>query len=100
MGKAAKEQLGREIREICRPEIDEYVDCCVGRFWTMMACKPEALRMRRCMKKHEGNPEYVDRRMTEILAQREKNGESVVNNADGRTRERRALYNRAILPQV
>jgi len=97
--KAAKEQLGKEIREICRPEIDEYVDCCVGRFWTIMVCKPEALRMRRCMKKQE-TPEYVERRMAEILASREASGESVVNNMDGRTRERRALYNRAILPKV
>merc|ERR1719329_920367 len=96
--KAAKQVLGKEIREMCRPEIDEYVDCCVGRLWTIMACKREALLMRRCMKNIE-TPEFVEKRMREIMAEREAAGESIVNNyGKGATRERRALYNKAILP--
>merc|ERR1712139_397401 len=64
--KAAKEQLGREVREICRPEIDEYVDCCVGRLFSIFQCKPHSLRMRRCMNKVE-TPEWVERRTAEVL---------------------------------
>mmetsp|Transcript_40944 Transcript_40944/g.64926 ORF Transcript_40944/g.64926 Transcript_40944/m.64926 type:complete len:203 (-) Transcript_40944:84-692(-) len=97
--KGAREALGKELREKCRPEIDEYIDCCVGRIFTMFACRPEALKMRVCLKKLE-KPEFIEQRMTELLKKREESGESVVNNADGRTRERRALYNRAILPTV
>merc|ERR1712151_395456 len=94
------DEIGREIREACRPEIDEYVDCCVGRIWTITACKPHALRMRRCMKKIE-TPEFVERRTGEILAERESSGTSIINNVGkGVTRERRALYNRAILSEV
>eukprot|EP00747_Dinoflagellata_sp_TGD_P182415 gnl/TRDRNA2_/TRDRNA2_36660_c0_seq1.p1 gnl/TRDRNA2_/TRDRNA2_36660_c0~~gnl/TRDRNA2_/TRDRNA2_36660_c0_seq1.p1 ORF type:complete len:195 (-),score=44.18 gnl/TRDRNA2_/TRDRNA2_36660_c0_seq1:145-729(-) len=98
--KAARAELGREIREACRPEIDEYIDCCVGRIWTMMACKPKAIAMRRCMKKIE-TPEYVDKRLEEIMRERESAGTSVVNNVrKGATRERRALYNKAINAEV
>lgn len=98
--KAVREEIGREIREVCRPEIDDYVDCCVGRMWTMMQCKKPALIMRRCMKQIE-TPEYVERRTREILTEREQSGKSILNNeAAGKTRQRRALYNRAILPQV
>ena len=98
--KAVREQIGREIREVCRPEIDEYIDCCVGRVWTMMQCKKYALLMRRCMRKVE-TPEFVERRTAELLKEREEQGKSIVNNmGKGATRERRALYNRAILPEV
>merc|ERR1712176_1242293 len=84
----------------CRPEIDEYIDCCVGRLFSVLACKPKALMMRRCMKKIE-TPEWVERRTAEVLAQREASGQSFVNNATtGVTRERRAMYNRSILPTV
>mmetsp|Transcript_144721 Transcript_144721/g.360784 ORF Transcript_144721/g.360784 Transcript_144721/m.360784 type:complete len:181 (+) Transcript_144721:112-654(+) len=98
--KAVREQLGREIREICRPEIDEYIDCCVGRIFSIFQCKPHSLRMRRCMNKIE-TPEWVDRRTAELLAEREATGESLINNVGkGATRERRAMYNRAILSEV
>mmetsp|Transcript_68222 Transcript_68222/g.211072 ORF Transcript_68222/g.211072 Transcript_68222/m.211072 type:complete len:177 (-) Transcript_68222:12-542(-) len=98
--KAVRNLVGKEVRETCRPEIDEYVDCCVGRIFTLSACKPLALRMRRCMKKVE-TPEFVERRTAEIMAEREHTGESLVNNAaKGTTRERRAMYNRAILSKV
>mmetsp|Transcript_33176 Transcript_33176/g.50126 ORF Transcript_33176/g.50126 Transcript_33176/m.50126 type:complete len:180 (+) Transcript_33176:60-599(+) len=98
--KAVHEQIGKEIREMCRPEIDEYVDCCVGRVFTLLQCKPYAFRLRRCIAKVE-TPEFVSRRTKELLAEREANGESILNNATkGTTRERRAMYNRAILSNV
>jgi len=98
--KAVREQLGKEIREICRPEIDEYVDCCVGRIFTVFRCKPKAFIMRRCMRQVE-TPEWIEKRQSEILAEREAKGLSLVNNTgSGQTRERRALYNKAFLPQV
>ncbi|CAK0898265.1 unnamed protein product, partial [Prorocentrum cordatum] len=97
---AVREQIGKEVRQACAPEIDEYVDCCVGRWFSLMACKPHALRMRRCMKKIE-TPEYVERRTAELMKERETAGESIVNNqGKGATRGRRAMYNRAILPEV
>eukprot|EP00811_Abedinium_folium_P013082 NODE_22153_length_720_cov_4.853288.p1 GENE.NODE_22153_length_720_cov_4.853288~~NODE_22153_length_720_cov_4.853288.p1 ORF type:complete len:200 (+),score=34.13 NODE_22153_length_720_cov_4.853288:89-601(+) len=98
--KACKEIIGAEVREVCRPEIDEYVDCCVGRIFTINACKPHSLRMRRCLKRVE-TPQFVERRIKELLAEREANGTSILNNtAKGASRERRALYNSAILPMV
>mmetsp|Transcript_35181 Transcript_35181/g.101096 ORF Transcript_35181/g.101096 Transcript_35181/m.101096 type:complete len:189 (-) Transcript_35181:47-613(-) len=98
--KAVRETLGREIREICRPEIDEYIDCCVGRLFTVFQCKPHSLRMRRCMNKVE-TPEWVEQRTKEVMVERESTGSSLVNNAaKGTTRERRAMYNKAILPEV
>nr|ABV22354.1 conserved hypothetical protein [Noctiluca scintillans] len=98
--KAARDVLGAEIRELCRPEIDEYVDCCVGRLWSIWTCKPKAFQMSRCIKRHE-EPEFVDRRMKEIMSEREARGESILNNTSkGATRERRALYNRAIASSV
>merc|ERR1712014_177428 len=100
MGKAVRERIGEEIREMCQPEIDEYVDCCVGRIFTMLQCKKQALVMRRCMAQKE-TPEYVARRTKELIAERETCGESVVNNVGkGATRQRRSQYNRAILPEV
>eukprot|EP00931_Biecheleriopsis_adriatica_P075449 TRINITY_DN49303_c0_g1_i1.p2 TRINITY_DN49303_c0_g1~~TRINITY_DN49303_c0_g1_i1.p2 ORF type:complete len:193 (+),score=47.52 TRINITY_DN49303_c0_g1_i1:35-580(+) len=98
--KAVKEKIGAEIREMCLPEIDEYVDCCVGRIFSIMACKKQALVMRKCLAEKE-TPEFIKRRTAEILAEREAEGASVVNNASkGTTRQRRAQYNRAILPEV
>jgi len=98
--KEVRAQLGREVRDICRPEIDEYVDCCVGRLFSIFQCKPHSLRMRRCMNKVE-TPEWVERRTAELLAEREANGQSLVNNTGkGATRERRAMYNNAILGKV
>eukprot|EP00435_Cladocopium_sp_Y103_P040978 s572_g11.t1 len=98
--KVVKEQIGAEIREKCQPEIDDYIDCCVGRIFTILACRKEALIMRKCLMKIE-TPEYVEKRTAELLAQREANASSVVNNAEkGATRQRRALYNRAILPEA
>merc|ERR1719235_1697736 len=98
--KAAKEKLGFEVREWCRPEIDEYIDCMVDRVFSVLVCKPKAIAMRRCMQKIE-TPEFVERRMTEILREREESGESLINNTGkGRDRKKRAEYNRCFAPEV
>eukprot|EP00439_Symbiodinium_sp_Y106_P006663 s6973_g1.t1 len=98
--KTVREQIGAEIRAACQPEIDDYVDCCVGRVFTILKCKREALIMRKCLTKIE-TPEYVAKRTAELMAERENQGASLVNNAaKGATRQRRAQYNRAILPEV
>eukprot|EP00397_Hematodinium_sp_SG-2012_P061429 GEMP01081355.1.p1 GENE.GEMP01081355.1~~GEMP01081355.1.p1 ORF type:complete len:222 (+),score=51.62 GEMP01081355.1:39-704(+) len=85
--KAVKEIIGAEIRERCRPEIDEYVDCMVGRLWTVLQCKPMAKEMRRCLKRIE-TPEYVDRRIAEVLEERQINGTSLLKSKD------RSLHNK------
>ncbi|CAE8607747.1 unnamed protein product, partial [Polarella glacialis] len=98
--KVVKEKIGEEVREACRPEIDEYIDCCVGRIFTILSCKPQALVMRRCMALVE-TPEFVAQKTAQYISEREASGESVLNNAaKGTTRERRSQYNRAILPTV
>ena len=98
--KVVREQIGAEIREKCQPEIDDYIDCCVGRIFTHLACRKQALIMRKCLMRIE-TPEFVAKRTAELLAEREASASSVVNNAEkGATRQRRAQYNRAILPEV
>jgi len=79
--KAVRAKIGEELREHCRPEIDEYVDCMVGRIWTVLRCKPHAKEMRRCLKKIE-TPEYVEKRMTELLEERERKGTSLLKTKD------------------
>lgn len=72
----------------------------MGRIFTVLACRKPAMRMRRCLLKVE-TPEFVARRTEELLRQREASGSSVLNNAEkGATRQRRAQYNRAILPEA
>jgi len=85
--KAVRAKIGEELREHCRPEIDEYVDCMVGRIWTVLRCKPHAREMRRCLQRIE-TPEFVEKRMGELLEERERNGTSLL-----KTKER-AKYNK------
>jgi len=77
--KEVRKQIGTELREHCRPEIDEYVDCMVGRIWTVLQCKPHAKEMRRCLKKLE-TPEYIEKRTKELLLERERNGTSILKS--------------------
>ena len=66
----AKQIVGKEIRDLCRPEIDEYVDCLTDRMFTVLKCKPLALRMRRCVAKYELHTGYASSRINEILEER------------------------------
>jgi COX assembly protein 1 len=67
----AKQIVGKEIRDLCRPEIDEYVDCLTDRMFTVLKCKPLALRMRRCVAKYELHTGYASNRINEILDERQ-----------------------------
>jgi COX assembly protein 1 len=67
----ARQMVGKEIRDLCRPEIDEYVDCLTDRMFTVLKCKPLALRMRRCVAKYELHTGYASNRINEILNDRQ-----------------------------
>jgi COX assembly protein 1 len=67
----AKQIVGKEIRDLCRPEIDEYVDCLTDRMFTVLKCKPLALRMRRCVAKYELHTGYASNRIEQILHERQ-----------------------------
>lgn len=67
----ARQIVGKEIRDLCRPEIDEYVDCITDRMFTVLKCKPLALRMRRCVAKYELHSGYASNRIGDILEERQ-----------------------------
>ena len=71
--KRADERITGEIRDHCRPEIEEYIDCTTGRFITVVACRDLAMRMRNCMKKYKVNVD-LDARRAEIIAEFEAQG--------------------------
>eukprot|EP00386_Alphamonas_edax_P012884 GDKI01039971.1.p1 GENE.GDKI01039971.1~~GDKI01039971.1.p1 ORF type:complete len:174 (+),score=49.50 GDKI01039971.1:49-570(+) len=87
--KEAKKLLGTEIRAKCSAEIDDYMDCVVDRFWTILECKKAAHVMRACFLKYE-TPEFVDKRTKEIMKEREEAGESLMRRVE------RAKFNRFV----
>ncbi|CRG93247.1 conserved Plasmodium protein, unknown function [Plasmodium gallinaceum] len=87
--KEAQKILALELRDKCRAEIDEYVECSVGRLWTILKCKDLMVKMRKCLKKYE-NLEYVKFREKQILEERKKNGTSLLRS------DERARYNRFV----
>lgn len=89
--KEVQKILALEMRDKCRAEIDEYVDCTVGRLWTVLKCKELMKNMRACLKKYE-NLEYVKFREKQIMEERKKNGTSIMRS------DERAKYNRFINP--
>lgn len=89
--KEVQKILAHEMRDKCRAEIDEYVDCTVGRLWTVLKCKELMKKMRACLKKYE-NLEYVKFREKQIMEERKKNGTSIMRS------DERAKYNRFINP--
>ena len=66
----AKQIVGKEIRDLCRPEIDEYIDCVTDRMLTVLRCKPLALRLRKCVAKYELHTGYATKRIEQILDER------------------------------
>ena len=72
--KRADQQLTRELRDNCRPEIEDYVECTQERVFSVMACKALAMKMRRCLVKYKTGTDVVTRR-SEILEEMQKNGE-------------------------
>eukprot|EP00920_Eleutheroschizon_duboscqi_P010711 GHVT01025121.1.p1 GENE.GHVT01025121.1~~GHVT01025121.1.p1 ORF type:complete len:217 (-),score=13.51 GHVT01025121.1:2018-2668(-) len=80
--KAVREILGKEFRDICRAEIDEYVDCNASHPWAFLTrCRSQAKTMRQCLSSIE-TPEYVHKRELELMEQRECDGTSLVRKAD------------------
>ncbi|SBS81814.1 conserved Plasmodium protein, unknown function, partial [Plasmodium malariae] len=51
--KEVQKILALELRDKCRAEIDEYVECSVGRLWTILKCKDLMIKMRKCLEKYE-----------------------------------------------
>ncbi|KYO01429.1 hypothetical protein PGSY75_0729600 [Plasmodium gaboni] len=78
-----------QLRNKCRAEIDEFVECSVGRMWTILKCKDLMISMRKCLKKYE-NLEYVKFREKQIIEERKKNGTSLYRS------DERARYNRFV----
>ncbi|SBT70310.1 conserved Plasmodium protein, unknown function [Plasmodium malariae] len=87
--KEVQKILALELRDKCRAEIDEYVECSVGRLWTILKCKDLMIKMRKCLEKYE-NLEYVKFREKQIIEERKKNGTSLYRSNE------RARYNRFI----
>merc|ERR1712032_1021758 len=79
--------IGAETREKCRPEIDDYVNCMVDRYFTLTKCTALCHKMRRCMKYYE-TPEAVAKRRQEIMNERLDLGCSLLRA------EERAQYNK------
>eukprot|EP00916_Digyalum_oweni_P017269 GHVL01028248.1.p1 GENE.GHVL01028248.1~~GHVL01028248.1.p1 ORF type:complete len:195 (-),score=34.52 GHVL01028248.1:21-605(-) len=77
----AEHLLGRQIRDACRAEIDEYIDCMTPKFLTVYKCRGLCEKMRRCVRKIE-TPEYVERRLREIMAEREANNTSLIRRTE------------------
>ena len=67
----AKQMVGKEIRDLCRPEIDEYIDCVTDRMFTVLKCKPLALTMRKCVAKYELHSGYASQRIEQVLQERQ-----------------------------
>ncbi|VWU50533.1 conserved protein, unknown function [Hepatocystis sp. ex Piliocolobus tephrosceles] len=88
--KEAQKILALELRDKCRAEIDEYVECTVGRLWTFLRCKDFMIKMRKCLKQYE-NLEYVKFRENQIIEERKKNGTSLYRS-DERARYNRFMY--------
>jgi len=89
--KEAHFEVGCELREKCRPEIDDYMGCCTDRLFSIYRCNEPAIIMRKCLKKVETR-EFVDARTNQILQQRKEDGRSLIRS------DERALYNSCFLP--
>ena len=72
--KRADQQITGEIREHCRPEIEEYIDCTTGKFLGVVRCRDLSMRMRSCLKKYKLGIDIEERR-AEIIREFENQGE-------------------------
>ena len=71
--KRADELITGEIRDHCRPEIEEYIDCTTGRFFSIVKCRDLADQMRNCLKKYKVDID-IEKKRAEIIAAFEKSG--------------------------
>ena len=72
--KRADQKITQDLRDKCRPEVDEYVDCTTGRFLSIVACKDLAMKMRRCLVKYKGAVD-IEQRRAELVKEMEDQGE-------------------------
>lgn len=87
--KAIKQQIGKEIRDMCRESLDDYVECMVERTFTFLRCRSLAVAARRCVAQYE-TPEFLEKRTAELKAEREALGLSILR------RKERQPYNKFI----
>lgn len=86
---AIRAQIGKEIRDKCRPELDDYYDCMCERTFTFIACRSYAAAVHKCIAKYE-KPEVMKARWEEVAREREALGLSRIN------RRQRKYYNKYI----
>ncbi len=89
----AKQIVGKEIRDLCRPEIDEYIDCVTDRMFTILTCKPLSLRMRKCVAKYEVHSGYASQRIEQVLSERQTENENTPADVNYRSQ-----FNKCYVP--
>jgi COX assembly protein 1 len=90
----AKQIVGKEIRDLCRPEIDEYIDCVTDRMFTILKCKPLSLKMRKCIAKYELHTRYASQRIEQVLSERQKENENTPADVNYRSQ-----FNKCYVPK-
>jgi len=90
----AKQIVGKEIRDLCRPEIDEYIDCVTDRMFTILKCKPLSLKMRKCIAKYELHTGYASQRIEQVLSERQKENENTPADVNYRSQ-----FNKCYVPK-
>ncbi|KAG6440042.1 Cytochrome c oxidase biogenesis protein Cmc1 like family protein [Babesia bovis T2Bo] len=69
--------IGQRVRDLCRSELDDYINCYTGNRFPMFRCREDAERMKKCIKHYEqqlNTPEYQQK----IMEERLKSGDSFV----------------------
>ena len=74
--KRADQIITRGIRDQCRPEIDDYVDCTTGRTLSVIVCRDLAMKMRRCLIKYK-TAINIEEKRNEIVDELVKKGETL-----------------------
>eukprot|EP00922_Rhytidocystis_sp_ex-Travisia-forbesii_P034259 GHVS01050881.1.p1 GENE.GHVS01050881.1~~GHVS01050881.1.p1 ORF type:complete len:212 (-),score=36.78 GHVS01050881.1:293-928(-) len=87
--KAVRHLVGKEIRDKCRPEFDEYHDCVQGCFMSVSKCEPMYDDVKRCLNQYQNNQQLLIRE-AEMISQREHSGTGLLKM------KQRAKYNRFI----
>ncbi|CDR96462.1 hypothetical protein BBBOND_0303660 [Babesia bigemina] len=69
--------IGARIRDMCRAELDDYVNCYAEKTYATFSCRKEANRMKRCVRHYQeflATPESQQR----IMEERLRSGESLI----------------------
>lgn len=88
--KAVRNRIGREVRDKCRSEYDEFFDCLTNSFLNLhFFCKKENDDVNKCQQKYRYH-EFAREREAQLNRDREASGESQLK------RKERAKYNRFV----